>query len=134
MPAARHAKISPFTLRSVPLARECAPLQRSKTPPIVPAGGDQSSPAAFSASFIGAEASASVEERKAGQFKVPVEGEGGGDAVAAHEGEAEAIHKADGLISELIEQVERGSFVVFGRAKDGQFVPLLEESSGLHCG
>ena len=101
MPAARHAKISPFTLRSVPLARECAPLQRSKTPPIVPAGGDRSSPIAFSASFIDAEASASVDWRKAGQFKVSVEGEGGGDAVAAHEGEAEAIHETDGLVSEF---------------------------------
>jgi len=75
-----------------------------------------------------------MDHREASNFKVPVEGEGRGDAMPAHQGKAEAIHKTNGLISEFLQQVHRRRFVVLGRTNDRQIAPPVEEASGLNRG
>src|SRR5260370_162985 len=60
---------------------------------------------------------ASAHRRKPGKLKVPVESERHRNPVTAHEGEAQAIHKADRLVRKLFKQMERGGFIRSGRTK-----------------
>lgn len=74
------------------------------------------------------------EDGKPGQFKMAVEGEGGGDALSAHQGEAEAVHEADPLIRELLKQPKCGGFISPCGADDPKLGPRVEESPGFRRG